>query len=55
VQQALSAGGGLTPRGTERGITIKRRSADGKTQTLSAKPDDLVQADDVITIKESLF
>jgi polysaccharide export outer membrane protein len=55
VQQALSAGGGLTPRGTERGITIKRRTADGKTQTISPKPDDVVQTDDVIYVKESLF
>lgn len=55
VQQALSAGGGLTPRGTERGLTIKRRGDDGKTQELRVKPDDLVKTDDVIYVKESLF
>lgn len=55
VQQALSAGGGLTPRGTERGLTIKRRAADGTTQTIKPKADDMVQVDDVINIKESLF
>jgi polysaccharide export outer membrane protein len=55
VLQALSAGGGLTPRGTERGIRIKRRDAAGKIQILEAKQDDLVQVDDVIYVKESIF
>lgn len=55
VIQALSTGGGLTPRGTERGISIKRRDAKGVLQTISAKHDDLVQSDDVIYVKESLF
>ncbi|WP_090191346.1 MULTISPECIES: polysaccharide export protein EpsE [unclassified Duganella] len=55
VIQALSAGGGLTPRGTERGIRIKRRGTDGVLQTIDAKHDDLVKADDVIYVKESLF
>jgi len=55
VVQALSTGGGLTPRGTERGLTIKRRGADGKLQVLDVKHDDLVQVDDVIYVKESLF
>jgi polysaccharide export outer membrane protein len=55
VVQALSAGGGLTARGTERGISIKRRGADGKLQTREAKHDDLLQADDVVYVKESLF
>ncbi|MYM83993.1 polysaccharide export protein EpsE [Duganella sp. FT50W] len=55
VVQALSVGGGLTPRGTERGVRIKRRGDDGKLQTIEAKHDDLLQADDVVYIKESLF
>lgn len=55
VLQALSVGGGLTPRGTERGIRIKRRDAEGKLQILDAKHDDLVQVDDVVYVKESLF
>lgn len=53
--QALSAGGGLTPRGTERGIVIKRRSADGKLENIKAKHDDLLQNDDVVYVSESLF
>lgn len=55
VLQALSAGGGLTQRGTERGIRIKRRDESGKMQILESKQDDLVQVDDVIYVKESIF
>lgn len=55
VLQALSAGGGLSARGTERGMTIKRRDANGKQQIIDVKQDDLVQVDDVVYVKESLF
>jgi len=55
VRQALSAGGGLTPRGTQRGLRITRRDADGGQRTVAARADDLVQNDDVITVPESFF
>ena len=55
VIQALSAGGGLTTRGTERSIRIKRRDALGILQVIAAKHDDLVQVDDVVYVQESLF
>jgi polysaccharide export outer membrane protein len=55
VLQALSAGGGLTPRGTERGLRIKRRDAGGKLQTIDVKGDDLLAPNDVVYVKESLF
>lgn len=55
VLQALSAGGGLTPRGTERGLRVKRRDASGKLQTIDVKGDDLLQPNDVVYVKESLF
>lgn len=55
VVQALSAGGGLTIRGTERNIRIKRRDADGKLQIIDAQHDDLLQSDDVVYVKESWF
>ena len=55
VIQALSTGGGLTVRGTERGLRIQRRDAGGNMQILTVKASDLVQPDDVIFIKESLF
>jgi polysaccharide export outer membrane protein len=56
VMQALSVGGGLTQRGSEKGVTIKRRDAKGEVQTLPAPGlTQLLQADDVIYVKESLF
>lgn len=55
VLQALSTGGGLTPRGTERGLVIKRRDVNGKQVIIDVKQDDLVQVDDVVYVKESLF
>lgn len=56
LMQALSAGGGLTPRGTERGVRVSRRLADGRVATV--KPDNLqerLEPDDVIYVRESLF
>jgi polysaccharide export outer membrane protein len=55
VLQALSVGGGLTPRGTERGIRVKRRDADGKVQELRLKHDEMLKVDDVVYVQESLF
>lgn len=55
VVQALSAGGGLSMRGTERGMVIKRRDAEGKIRLIDAKQDDLLQVDDVVFVKESWF
>lgn len=55
VLQALAVGGGLTQRGTERGMRIKRRDAEGKIQVIDAKHDDLLQTDDIVYVKESLF
>lgn len=55
VLQALSVGGGLTARGTERGVRIKRTDASGKLQIITAKHDDLLQSDDVVYVQESLF
>jgi polysaccharide export outer membrane protein len=55
VMQALSVGGGLTLRGTERGLRIQRRDIEGNLKEITAKSGDLVQPEDVIYIKESLF
>jgi polysaccharide export outer membrane protein len=55
VQHALSLGGGLTPRGSERGIEIHRRMPDGSLQELDADIDDAVVANDVIYVRESIF
>jgi polysaccharide export outer membrane protein len=55
VLQTLAAGGGLTPRATQRGIRVHRRDPDGKTLELTPKLNDLVRADDVIYVRESIF
>lgn len=55
VAQALSVGGGVTPRGTERGIQITRRDSHGRFSTETAALTDLVNPDDVLYIKERLF
>ena len=55
VMQALATGGGLTPKGTQRGLTIHRLDKNGAKKVLDAKLDDPVLPDDVIYVKESLF
>jgi polysaccharide export outer membrane protein len=55
VMQALSLGGGLTVRGTERGIGIHRRLSGGQFAKLEAKLTDTVRADDIVYVRESLF
>lgn len=55
VMQAISVGGGLTPRGTLRGLAVQRRATDGRVNTARVKPADAVRADDVIVVHERLF
>jgi polysaccharide export outer membrane protein len=55
VMQALAAGGGLTPRGTERGLRVTRRGGDGRPVTEEVGLDTPLQADDVLYVRESLF
>jgi polysaccharide export outer membrane protein len=55
VEQAIARAGGITVRGSTRRIEIKRTDSNGKTSTKSAKLSDLVQANDVIRVKESIF
>lgn len=55
VQQALADGGGLTQRGTQRGLRIDRRQADGSVVSLKPALDDPIQPDDVLYIRASLF
>ena len=55
VRQALAQGGGPTLRGSERGLRLYRRGADGKVESLSPNLNDLVQPDDVLYVNESLF
>lgn len=55
VVQALSVGGGVTSRGTLKGLQLLRRDAGGTIQTLTPQLTDPVLKDDVIQIRESLF
>jgi len=55
LMQGLAAGGGLTQRGTEKGLRIHRRGADGKVQVLQPTLDTVLLSGDVIYVRESLF
>ncbi len=55
VLQGLASGGGLTQRGTEKGLRLHRRGADGKVQILQPGMNDPLQNGDVIYLRESLF
>ncbi|MBQ0959914.1 polysaccharide export protein EpsE [Ideonella sp. 4Y11] len=53
--QGLAAGGGLTLRGTEKGIRIHRRGPDGAIQILQPDMAAALRDGDVIYVRESLF
>jgi polysaccharide export outer membrane protein len=55
VLQAIARAGGLTTRGSDRRVDIKRVDSNGHAVTFRAKQTDLVQASDVINVKESIF
>jgi polysaccharide biosynthesis/export protein len=55
VMQAIAAGGGITPRGSDRRMKLRRPTAGGKVVEKDARLQDTVQADDVIYVKEALF
>lgn len=55
VSQVLSVGGGLSPRGTKRGIRVKRKDATGQLKETVVTLDDHVQAGDILFVRESLF
>jgi polysaccharide biosynthesis/export protein len=55
VMQAIAAGGGITPRGSEWRLKMRRTNEKGKLVESSANLQDRVRPDDVIIVKESLF
>jgi polysaccharide export outer membrane protein len=55
VMQALASGGGVTGKGSRRGIVLHRRDANGKVKELDVSLDDDVHDEDVIYVKEALF
>jgi polysaccharide export outer membrane protein len=55
VMQAIAQSGGLTQRGTERGLRIHRRDPAGEVHVIRPGMNDPVERDDVIYVRESLF
>ena len=55
LMQALAQAGGLTAKGTQRGIKVHRRDANGAVEILDVGLNDPIARDDVIYVKESLF
>jgi polysaccharide export outer membrane protein len=55
VMKALPLGGGLTLRGTENGITIKRKDKNGALNEIDVELGDAVLKDDVIYVGERWF
>jgi polysaccharide biosynthesis/export protein len=55
LMQGLASGGGLTQRGTEKGIRVHRRGADGRVQVVQPGLDEKLRDADVIFVRESLF
>ena len=55
VMKALSISGGLTLRGTENGIVIKRKDANGNLLEIDTKLTDVVLEGDVIYVGERWF
>jgi len=55
VMQALATGGGITGKGTTRGIVLHRRDASGKVKDSRVSLDSQLQDQDVLDVKESMF
>jgi polysaccharide export outer membrane protein len=52
VAQAIAEAGGVTDRGSTRGVTIVRKDANGKEIEVDAKMSDTVRPDDLIKIRQ---
>ncbi len=55
VMQALAQGGGPTARGSQNRLRLHRRDVNGKVIETTPELTDLVRADDVIYVRESIF
>jgi len=55
VMQAIAAGGGITPRGSDRRLKLRRTTAEGKWIETDAGLQERIKADDVIYVREALF
>ena len=52
VSQAITEAGGVSERGSTRGITITRKDAKGRQVEIDAKMSDLVRPDDEIKVRQ---
>jgi polysaccharide export outer membrane protein len=55
VMQAISLGGGITLRGSDRRLVVRRKGSNGEYTESGGKLTDQVHPDDVIYVKESFF
>jgi polysaccharide export outer membrane protein len=55
ARQAIATGGGLTVRGTERGLKVSRRNKAGAVEVRKIKLNEPLLAGDVVQVKESMF
>jgi polysaccharide biosynthesis/export protein len=55
VLQALATGGGLTQRGTAKGIVVHRKEANGQIKVGEPTMTDKLRDGDVVFVRESLF
>jgi polysaccharide export outer membrane protein len=55
VMQALSVAGGLTERGSEKGISLQRRDGEGRLRDVDINLADQLRAGDVLYVEEGFF
>jgi len=55
VMQAIALGGGITPRGSESRIKLRRANKQGKVIEYDVPPTERVYPNDVIFVRESIF
>ena len=55
VMQALATAGGLTQRGTARGLRVSRKDANGVVREMEPTMVDTLRPDDVVFVRESVF
>jgi polysaccharide biosynthesis/export protein len=55
VMQAIAAGGGITPRGSQNRLRLTRTDAEGKAMQLTPGLNDPIQPNDVLFVRESIF
>jgi polysaccharide export outer membrane protein len=55
VMQAIALGGGITPRGSESRIKLRRANQEGKVIEYDVPATERVYPNDVIFVRESIF